>query len=492
MDADEKVVPGDVIDGQEGSVESLPDFDRAAESRALRKFDIFALPQMMIVMLVAYLDRSNIAWSLSPDALWNAKVFGLVEGLHLHGNQFNNISTVFYATYVVFEVPWVIAVKRFGANRVLAIALVCWSVVTLCTGFIHNYAQALAMRLLLGAAEAGLFPSQAFVISTIWDRQDCAKRICLLYMAAALSGAFGGLIAYGVETMGTRLGLAAWRWLFIIEGAVSVALCSMAWFTLPRSSEQAWFLTEEENEVMRVRRARNAAYQGNTDTFKPHHIRQAFTDLQVYLAAILQFGNTVSQFGFSTFLPTLLTGFGYTSLQANYLSIPCYVVAAISLFAWASLSDRLGKRALISFICCLPCVLGYAIVVGTSNKAAGYFAMYMCAAGIYPYNAVLTTWVSNNIAPDYKRSAALPLFVCLANISGIVASQIYPASDAPRYITGNATSLALESLSCCGVGLLWLLLRRRNLRKSMEQTGETGQSNTSYDDDRGPNFLYAL
>ncbi|KAF2172747.1 hypothetical protein M409DRAFT_62457 [Zasmidium cellare ATCC 36951] len=426
----------------------------------------------MILMLVAYLDRSNIG---------NAKVFGLVEGLHLHGNQFNNISTVFYATYVVFEVPWVIAVKRFGANRVLAVALVCWSVVTLCTGFIHNYAQALAMRLLLGAAEAGLFPSLAF----------CAKRICLLYMSAALSGAFGGMIAYGVETMGNQLGLAAWRWLFIIEGAVSVALCSAAWFTLPRSSEQAWFLTPEEKAIMQARRARNVAYQGSTDSFKSHHIVQAFTDPQVYLAAILQFGNTVSQFGFSTFLPTLLTGFGYTSLQANYVSIPCYVVAAISLFTWASISDRLGKRALISFVCCLPRVLGYAIVAGTANKAAGYFAMYMCAAGIYPYNEVLTTWVSNNITPDYKRSAALPLFVCLANISGIVASQIYPASDAPRYITDNATSLAPESLSCVGVGLLWLLLKRRNQRKSMEQTSEGGL-HEYLDDDRGPNFEYAL
>lgn len=126
-------------------------------------------------------------------------------------------------------------VKRFGANTVLAIALVSWSIVTLGTGFIHNYGEAILVRVLLGAAEAGLFPSLSFVISTIWDRQSQAKRICLLYMASALSGAFGGLIAYGIQTMGEQRGLAAWRWLFIIEVSPSPGRKSKAWPNLSRA-----------------------------------------------------------------------------------------------------------------------------------------------------------------------------------------------------------------------------------------------------------------
>lgn len=107
------------------------------------------------------------------------------------------------------------AVKRYGANTVLGAALVLWSTVTLCTGFVQTYAQCLVMRLLLGAAEAGLFPALSFVISTIWDRQNQAKRVSLLYMSSALSGAFGGLFAYGVQSMGRQRGLDAWRWLFV-------------------------------------------------------------------------------------------------------------------------------------------------------------------------------------------------------------------------------------------------------------------------------------
>lgn len=87
------------------------------------------------------------------------------------------------------------AVKRFGANHVLGIAMVAWSTITLATGFIQNYSQAIAVRVLLGAFEAGLVPSVVFIISTIWERERQSKRVAIIYACNCLSGAFGGLIA---------------------------------------------------------------------------------------------------------------------------------------------------------------------------------------------------------------------------------------------------------------------------------------------------------
>jgi len=87
------------------------------------------------------------------------------------------------------------AVKRFGADRVLGIAMIAWSVITLATGFIQNYSQAIAVRVLLGAFEAGLVPSVVFIISTIWEREKQSKRVAIIYGCNCLSGAFGGLIA---------------------------------------------------------------------------------------------------------------------------------------------------------------------------------------------------------------------------------------------------------------------------------------------------------
>lgn len=382
------------------------------------------------------------------------------------------------------------AVKRFGANNVLALALISWSVVTLGTGFIRNYGQAILVRLLLGAAEAGLVPALSFVQSTIWDRKSQAKRVSLLYMSICLSGAFGGLIAYGIQTTGERHGLAAWRWLFIVEGVVSIGVCIIMWFTLPRSAERAWFLNEEERALMRARKARDARFKG-ADRFSWKYAKRAFTDSFVYLAAALLFASSIPLFGFSTFLPTILKGLGHTGMEANYLSIPPYILASITLILWTSLSDKLNKRALIAFLAPLPCVLGYAIVVGTSNARAGYAAMFLCAAGIYPYNATLLTWVSNNLAPDDKRSVGIPLFASLANISGAVASQIYPANDGPRYLMGNSISLGMEAFACGGILVIWFILSRRDkIKAKLEAEGVI--DNGYAGEDRGLSFKYTL
>ena len=201
------------------------------------------------------------------------------------------------------------AVKRFGANNVLALALISWSIITLGTGFVKTYGQAIAVRLLLGAAEAGLFPALTFVISSVWDRKSQGKRVCLLYASIALSGAFGGLIAYGIQSMGERRGLEAWRWLFIIEGVISIVLCSIAWFTLPNSAETAWFLTAEEKGVMRARKARESFYKG-PDEFSWRFVRMAFTDPFIYAISVLLFCSSIPLFGFGTFLPTILKGLG--------------------------------------------------------------------------------------------------------------------------------------------------------------------------------------
>lgn len=117
--------------------------------------------------------------------------------------------------------------------------------------------------------------------------------------------------------------------------------------------------------------------------------------------------------------------------------------------------------------------------------------MFLCAAGIYPYNAIMFTWLLNNLSPDWKRSVGAPLFASLANISGVISSQIYPSSDSPRYLMGNAISLAMEAVACGGVVLVWLLLKRRDQNK--ERMLAAGHVDNGYaGEDRGLEFRYAL
>ncbi len=240
----------------------------------------------------------------------NARVFGFEKSTGMTGTDFNNISMFFYIPYVIFETPWVIAVRRFGPGRVLAVAIVCWSAITIGTGFLHTYNQVIACRILLGACEAGLFPSLTFVISGIYPSISQGKRIAVLYISIALSGAVGGLIAYGIQSMGDRHGLEAWRWLFIIEGIISLVVGALCWVSLPTTPETAWFLSKEERATMAVIRARNQRFE-TSDKLSWKQAATALTDPLVWIASLSLFCSSIAMFGFSTFLPTLLKGMKY-------------------------------------------------------------------------------------------------------------------------------------------------------------------------------------
>ncbi|KAL4929376.1 major facilitator superfamily domain-containing protein [Aspergillus undulatus] len=370
--------------------------DAALEKSIVCKFDPLVLPQMMIFTSLAYLDRSNVALAYTNLILpGNARVSGFEEGINLKGTQFNDISSLLFVTYVIFEVPWVIAVKRWGANK----------------SFIQNYSRALVMRLLQGATEAELFPALTLVISTIWDCKDQGKRVSLLYMAGALSGAFGGLIAHGISVDGG----AAW-----------------------------------EKSVMLARKTREAECKG-TDRFEWRYVRMAFTDTFVYGTATL-FASFIPLFGFSTFLPTILKELGHTGIEANYLSIPCYVLAGFTLLLWTYLFDP------------------------------GYLAMFLCAADIYPYTALLLTW----------RSVGMPLHIARkyqrcykrSDLSFLGLAKVYQGQ-------GNSVSLGMEVVACFGIGFVYFLLRRRDKQK--EELLTSGVEDNRYaGEDRGLGFRYTL
>lgn len=191
----------------------------------------------------------------------------------------------------------------------MAISIVTWSAVTIGMGFIKNYHQGVATRLLLGLFEAGMFPAMAFMISTIYPRKSQAKRIAVCYGASAISGAFGGLIAYGIQMMGFRHGLEAWRWLFIVEGIISLVCGFICWASFPHSAEKAWFLTTEERELMALRRERDISYTGN-EPMSWEYAKMVFTDPVIYIASISLFAAAVPMFGFGIFLPTIIKGLG--------------------------------------------------------------------------------------------------------------------------------------------------------------------------------------
>ena len=210
---------------------------------------------------------------------------------------------------VIFEIPWVLAVQRFGARTTIGTAFVLWSFCTLGTAFIHTYPQAIAVRMLLSIFEAGLAQGFAYVYCDIYPRALVGKRIMTENLAQCISGSFGGLFAYAVQTMGTQRGLAAWRWLFIVEFCITAFVGGIGLFFLPAEPETAWYLSVEEKEAMMLKKQQDIKYRGDTH-FDHKWVKATLTDPFVWLLGIAFFTSSVAINGFRVFLPTIIEGLG--------------------------------------------------------------------------------------------------------------------------------------------------------------------------------------
>nr|RBQ95161.1 hypothetical protein FVER53263_20678 [Fusarium verticillioides] len=454
--------------------------DPEREAAVRRKFDTYVVPVSVIYLVMSSLDRNNLG---------NARVFGFDEDVGLKSGQFGNIQTLSSVCTVLFEMPWVLATRRWGAKRAIGTSFVLWSICTLGTAFIHTYGQAIACRMLLNAAEAGLAQAFAFLFSTIYPRELAGKRVMTTNLAQCISGAFGGLFAYAVQKMGSRHGFAAWRWLFIVEFGLTVVICGIGLIFLPGKVEEAWFLSEEEKETMRMKKERDYITRGE-DKFEKKWIKIALTDPFVYLLGVAFFTSSVAINGFGVFLPTIISGLGFASLKVNYMTIPVYALGAISLCIQVYYSDKLRKRGAFIVACCIPVAVGYLMCVGSRDPNVGYAGMFVLVIGLYPISTLAVTWITTNLAPDTKRAIGQPFAYSLANVSNLVSGQLYPTNQGPRYVPGNAISAGLTIVAGILYASCWLLLRRRNAKKA-KLTAE-GAITNGKEGDESLEFTYIL
>lgn len=264
---------------QSTSVESL---DPVAEQKLLVKLDAFFVPIIMLVYLTCFLDRTNIG---------NVKVAGMPEDIGASPQEFSTAVSIFYATYVAFEPPWTIMMKWMTPRIMLTSLCIVWSIATIFSGFIQSIGGLYAARLVLGACEAGLFPALNLYLTMVYKREEQAKRVSYLFVCTAIAGAFGGLLAYALLKMDGVSGYAGWRWVYIIEGIFSILVAPVIWFLLPNDPSNAYFLTDEEKRMMKVRAAQRAQYMGSED-FSWTEIKIALKDPKLYLRSVLHLQTT--------------------------------------------------------------------------------------------------------------------------------------------------------------------------------------------------------
>ncbi|KAH8904695.1 MFS general substrate transporter [Coniochaeta sp. PMI_546] len=476
---DEKVGPGS--DAEATSTTAATDLyiDPVAEKKLLLKLDAFFVPVIMLVYLSCFLDRTNIG---------NVKIAGMPKDIGATTQEFSTAVSIFYATYVAFEAPWAIMMKKLTPRVLLTTLCVIWSLTTIFSGFITNIAGLYVARLVLGACEGGLFPGLNLYLTMVYKREEQAKRVSYLFVCTALSGAFGGLLAYVLLKMDGVAGYAGWRWVYIIEGIASILIGFVVWFGLPSDPSNAYFLNDEEKRMMRVRALQRAQYMGSEE-FSWKEILIELRDPKLYLSGAIQFMQDCLLYGFSTFLPSIITSMGYTSLQAQYMTIPVYILGGSIFLLFAYFSDRWTLRAPFLFFANIFGILGYILILCPTSNGVKFFGTFLCAIAVYNGPGLNLTWLNVNVAPHYRRAAAIGFQQTIGNTAGIVAGQIYRTSP---YVLGNAFSVGALGVAQVLIVVKWLYIRRQNSLKSKIAKGEIEDKRKVKTGDRELDFKYHL
>ncbi|ODN76470.1 hypothetical protein L198_08065 [Cryptococcus wingfieldii CBS 7118] len=405
-----------------------------------KRVDWHVLPQLAFIYLLTHIDRNNVG---------NARLFGALEDMNLSSEMWNLSLSLFFITYAIGNPPFTMLLKRYGPRPVMSGILVTVAIVLVCSGCAGSIASWMPLRLLLGLFEAGVYPCSVFILTTWYTPSELHSRNTIFYCGASLSGAFSGLLAYGIGQLDYTWGYRGWRWIYVIEGVFSFVVGVGAYFVLQESpAKQGGWLRDEDRRflVLRNRYAYGHDASGNSDKMKKKDIIAALKSIHVWAISTAYLAASLSVYGLTFTLPTIMSNMGFSRGKSQAVSAPPYVFATICIIISGWVSDRYRMRTLVAVVPAIMAWIGLLICVLTVTHknltALAYVGTCLAAGGAYCLNPAYASWVGLNSAGAGKRAIAISLAVLWAQIGGVAGSNIFMGKEAPGYHTGFGVCLA--------------------------------------------------
>ncbi|KAF5235936.1 hypothetical protein FOXYS1_15633 [Fusarium oxysporum] len=431
---------------------ALP-FSPADEKRLVRKLDRTILPWIMLLYLLSYIDRSNMG---------NARNIGLEEDIGLSSVQYQIASASFYIGTVIFGTIGALMLKVVKPSTWLGICAMGWGAVSTLQAACVNPGGLIAVRFFLGVFEASFAPGCALYLSFWYLKSELSLRIAAYAGMSALSGVISGVVAYSMG-LAKNMAVTSWQGLFLVEGLPTIAVGAATFWMLPgrpESGKSFWF-TDEEHQIILNRRSR---FTRNADEgiSKAQASGRAFLDYRLYLFCVMYSGLSLSLAVAAVFLPTIVKDLGYHSVQANLMTAPIYAVAYVTLLVTATLSDRFRTRGIPISIGGLIAGTGYICLGLLKDDLARYVTCFLAVTGTYMAFPIVLTWITSTFAGDTKAGVGLGIVIAVTHAVGVAASNIFPKTDAPYYLMGNAVSSSLVFLTALSAVIMSVMLYREN------------------------------
>ncbi|KAL6253261.1 hypothetical protein RBB50_000984 [Rhinocladiella similis] len=436
-------------------------FSPAEQKRIVRRIDLRLAVTLGCLYCISLLDRTNLG---------AASVAGMQKSLNMNesNNAYTIVSLVFFISYTIFQAPAVVFIRTMGPRNFLAFIVLAWGAVMIGFGFVPSWEVMCVLRVILGALEAGFYPGCVYLLSTWYPRFDLQKRNALFYLIGSMASGFGGILAYGLMQMDGLSNLSGWRWIFIIEGILTCVLAIGAYFIIvdfPEDSPKSWnFLNEEEAAfvVARIEQDRSDTYP---DKFSVGQYLKNALDSKVWAFAWLYMLTTTNSYAIAYFLPIILRdGMGFSVAEAQCLTAPPYVAAAIIMFIESYYSDKWRLRGPVVVGNALMGILGLGLLGYVKTSGVRYFGVFLATTACNANCPALITYQGNNIRGQWKRALTSATLVGGGSIGGIIGTTVFRAQDAPNYRPGILTCLIANALIVLIVAWLSWKFNRANKR----------------------------
>ena len=365
------------------------------------------IPFLMLCYLVAYLDRVNLGFAgptMSKDLGFTASVFGWGAG-------------IFFIGYFIFEVPSNIILEKIGARIWIARIMITWGLISGCMAFVWSEWSFYIARFVLGAAEAGFFPGVILYLTYWFPSEQRAKIVGLFMAAVPLSSVVGspisGMILNSFEGVA---GLPAWKWLFIIEAAPSVILGVMTLFYLTDKPEQAaWLEPQERADLSR----RLEIEQRQREAYQHFSLGEALRHPRVLGFGLIYLGIVTSLYGIGFWMPTIVKGFGLSTIATGFVTAIPFVVGTIAMVVSSRHSDQTMERVWHIAVPCFVGGLGFVWTAYTADPTIGLVALTVASIGIFA--ALPTFWsLPTAVLSGTAAAGGIALINSIGNLGGFV------------------------------------------------------------------------
>ncbi|QMI03938.1 MFS transporter [Citrobacter sp. RHB25-C09] len=397
------------------------------------------IPLLIIVYIISFIDRTNIGIaraSMSIDLGLSATAYGLGAGL-------------FFLTYSTMEIPSNLIMARVGARFWITRIMITWGIISAGMAFVTGPVSFYIMRLLLGAAEAGLYPGIILYLTYWFGREERARAVGMFLLGVCIANILGAPLGGALLMLDGLGGLHGWQWMFIVEGVPAILLAFYVYAVLPDRPRDAKWLTRED--VNYIEKTLESERPAGVDKDQKFSFKTAFSNKTFLLIVAIYFTHQIAVYSLTYFLPSIIRGYGEMStFTLGLLTAIPWIAAALGGFFLPKYANTAKRSQLMLISGFMSMAIGFVIgalggpVLGLIGFCIGASMFFVVQSIIFTYPATL---MSGNML-----AGGLGLLACLGITGGFFGPYVFGLLEDMTGSPSVGLWFAVALLTCATFG----------------------------------------